>query len=226
MVSSPFFLWCFTSYPEDPCMVAIFTYIYHKNEPHVGINIPFFHGSYKIDNLIVQGDAQKTPLKTRGKNWSSSGGEASRQNEQNFTPLKTNDWLAGKSTIFAVKFRRCRGRELPSRKLTWHWKVSIFNGKYIFNWWFLFHCHSLVFEGGSGVCHISSYLLSGGWSMVKWIMVDPTDSFQGKTIDSKHWGGWFCGVSFWFQGDSFTHLLPIFPDGWIWEDFLCTPPKN
>ena len=60
------FLWCFTSYPEDPCMVAIFTYIYHKNEPHVGINIPFFHGSYWIDNLIVQGDAQKTTLKTRG----------------------------------------------------------------------------------------------------------------------------------------------------------------
>ena len=97
------------------------------------------HGSYRIDNLIVQGDAQKTPLKTRGKNWSSSGGEASRKNEQSFTPLKTitNDWL--ESPPFSLlNFGGAEGENYPSEK-----KVSIFNRQYMFNWWFLFHCHSL-----------------------------------------------------------------------------------
>ena len=28
----------------------------------------------------------------------------------------------------------------PPRKLTWHWKIIIFNGKYIFKW-LVFHCH-------------------------------------------------------------------------------------
>ena len=27
-----------------------------------------------------------------------------------------------------------------SEKLTWHWKIPIFNRKYIFKWW-MFHCH-------------------------------------------------------------------------------------
>ena len=30
-------------------------------------------------------------------------------------------------------------------KLTWHWKIPIFNRKFIFKWW-LFHCH-LSFQG-------------------------------------------------------------------------------
>ena len=49
------------------------------------------HGSYRIDNLIVQGDAQNIPLKQGEKIAAVWGGEASRQNEQNSTPLKTND---------------------------------------------------------------------------------------------------------------------------------------
>lgn len=49
------------------------------------------HGSYRIDNLIVQGDAQNIPLKPGEKIAAVRGGEASRQNEQNSTPLKTND---------------------------------------------------------------------------------------------------------------------------------------
>ena len=31
-------------------------------------------------------------------------------------------------------------------KLTWHWKIPIFNRKYIFKWW-MFHCH-VSFLGG------------------------------------------------------------------------------
>ena len=31
-------------------------------------------------------------------------------------------------------------------KLTWHWKIPIFNRKYIFKWW-VFHCH-VSFRGG------------------------------------------------------------------------------
>jgi len=27
-------------------MYGLFTYIYHKNQPTVGINIPYIHGSY------------------------------------------------------------------------------------------------------------------------------------------------------------------------------------
>ena len=42
----------------------------------------------------------------------------------------------------------------PSRKLTWQWKITIFNRRYIFKCLF-FHCH-ISFPGGS----ISSYL---GW---------------------------------------------------------------
>ena len=34
----------------------------------------------------------------------------------------------------------------PPWKLTWHWKIPIFNRKYIFKWW-IFHCH-VSFRGG------------------------------------------------------------------------------
>ena len=33
-----------------------------------------------------------------------------------------------------------------SWKLTWHWKIAMFNRKYIFKWW-IFHCH-VSFRGG------------------------------------------------------------------------------
>ena len=42
---------------------------------------------------------------------------------------------------------------LPPGKLTWHWKIHMFNRKYIFKWW-IFHCH-VSFWGGvpfSGGC--------------------------------------------------------------------------
>ena len=33
--------------------------------------------------------------------------------------------------------QKCRlGLDIPPWKLTWHWKITIFNRKYIFNWWF------------------------------------------------------------------------------------------
>ena len=31
-------------------------------------------------------------------------------------------------------------KDLHPWKLTWHWKITIFNRKYIFKWW-IFHCH-------------------------------------------------------------------------------------
>ncbi len=37
--------------------------------------------------------------------------------------------------------------ELLPWKLTWHWKIPIFNRTYIFKWW-MFHCH-VSFRGGS-----------------------------------------------------------------------------
>ena len=35
---------------------------------------------------------------------------------------------------------------IPSSKLTWQWKISIFNTEYIFNW-SIFHCHVSLPEG-------------------------------------------------------------------------------
>ena len=35
---------------------------------------------------------------------------------------------------------------LPSSKLTWQWKIPIFNREYIFNW-SIFHCHVTLPEG-------------------------------------------------------------------------------
>ena len=37
--------------------------------------------------------------------------------------------------------------KIPPWKLTWHWKIPMFNRKYIFKWW-NFHCH-VSFRGGS-----------------------------------------------------------------------------
>ena len=37
-------------------------------------------------------------------------------------------------------------QSLHPRKLTWHWKITIFNRKYIFKWW-SFHCHVSLPEG-------------------------------------------------------------------------------
>ena len=35
---------------------------------------------------------------------------------------------------------------VPSSKLTWQWKIPIFNTKYIFKWW-IFRCYVTVPEG-------------------------------------------------------------------------------
>ena len=35
---------------------------------------------------------------------------------------------------------------LPSGKLTWQWKTTIFNRRYIFTWW-IFHCYVSLPEG-------------------------------------------------------------------------------
>ena len=42
------------------------------------------------------------------------------------------------------------GKKIPSSKLTWQWKIPIFNSKYIFNW-SIFHCHVSLPEGND--CH-------------------------------------------------------------------------
>ena len=43
-------------------------------------------------------------------------------------------------------------------KPTWHWKISIFNRKYIFKWW-VFHCH-VSFRGV-----VSGSVNFGGWNV-------------------------------------------------------------
>ena len=37
-------------------------------------------------------------------------------------------------------------------KLTWHWKIPIFNRKYIFKWW-IFHCHVSSWGGNTNMCN-------------------------------------------------------------------------
>ena len=45
-----------------------------------------------------------------------------------------------------VSNRNLLSRGLHPWKLTWHWKITIFNRKYIFKWW-IFHCHVSFREG-------------------------------------------------------------------------------
>ena len=57
--------------------------------------------------------------------------------------------LDGKNPHFAgspVDFGGGSRLMLPSSKLTWQWKITIFNREYIFNW-FIFHCHVSLPEG-------------------------------------------------------------------------------
>ena len=37
-------------------------------------------------------------------------------------------------------------KDIPSLKLTWHWKFTFSNRKYIFKWW-IFHCYVSLLEG-------------------------------------------------------------------------------
>ena len=46
-------------------------------------------------------------------------------------------------TVHREKKTVGQGNFYYPRKLTWHWKIPMFNGKYIFKWWIL-----LVFRGG------------------------------------------------------------------------------
>ena len=45
---------------------------------------------------------------------------------------------------------------LPSRKLTWQWKIPIFKRQYIFNWP-IFHCHVCLPEGNVRGFHKLQY---------------------------------------------------------------------
>ncbi len=44
---------------------------------------------------------------------------------------------------------------IPSSKLTWQWKITIFNRKYIFKWW-IFHCHVSLRGIPTSVCVFSA----------------------------------------------------------------------
>ena len=51
---------------------------------------------------------------------------------------------------------------LPSSKLTWQWKIPIFNREYVFNW-SIFHCHVSLPEGNSEFL-LLHYYMSGSCS--------------------------------------------------------------
>ena len=57
------------------------------------------------------------------------------------TPVHWHDVIPYMCPIVCGIFYR-----IPSSKLTWQWKFTFSNRKYIFKWW-IFHCHVILPEG-------------------------------------------------------------------------------
>ena len=65
-------------------------------------------------------------------------------------PLVQSQCNHSQVRICAILLVPGSGKKIPSSKLTWQWKIPIFNREYIFNW-SIFHCHVSLPEGND--CH-------------------------------------------------------------------------
>jgi len=103
-------------------------------------------------------------------------------------------------------------------KLTWHWKITICNRKYIFKWW-IFHCH-VSFRGGYHhgafvklkVC----FLLS---SVNRWLLfcrdnLAFSGSAGGRMISSPHQVGGKCVGFFRKNSERSQHAVQCKEGGW------------